>query len=96
MWYARDSALKTFDLLRKKIWGIYETDNPTKEQIEKYKRCEKELDNDSNSDFRYAHINFQKTVKIRIWKKSLYKIKVFKVCCQRNIAHIVKTCKFIA
>ena len=26
------------DLLRKEIWGIYETENPTKEQIRKYKR----------------------------------------------------------
>ena len=26
------------DLLRKEIQGIYETENPTKEQIRKYKR----------------------------------------------------------
>ena len=25
------------DLLRKEIWGIHETENPTKEQIRKYK-----------------------------------------------------------
>ena len=43
-----------YDLLRKEIWGICETDNPTKKQTRKYKRLEKELDNDSNSNFRYA------------------------------------------
>ena len=32
------------DLVRKKIWGIFETKNATKDQIKKYKRNEKELD----------------------------------------------------
>ena len=32
------------DLVRKKIWGIFETENATKDQIKKYKRNEKELD----------------------------------------------------
>ena len=41
-------------MLRKEIWGIYRTNNQTKEQTRKYKRCEKELDNGSNSNFRYA------------------------------------------
>ena len=31
-----------YDLLRKKIWGIYETDNLTKEQIRKYRKDVKE------------------------------------------------------
>ena len=43
-----------YDLLRKETWRTYETDNPTKEQIRKYKRREKELDNNSNSNFRYV------------------------------------------
>ena len=43
-----------YDLLRKEIWGIYETDNITKEKTRKYKNCEKELDNDSNFNFTYA------------------------------------------
>ena len=43
-----------YDLLRKTFLSIYETDNPTKKQIRKYKRREKELDNDSNFNFRYA------------------------------------------
>ena len=29
------------DPLKKEIWDIYETDNPAKEQIRKYKRREK-------------------------------------------------------
>ena len=41
-----------YDLLRKETWRTYETDNLTKEQIRKYKRHEKELDNNSNSNFR--------------------------------------------
>ena len=43
-----------YDLLRKDIWGVYETDNSTKEQTRKYKRSEKELDNNSSSNFRYS------------------------------------------
>ena len=31
-----------YDLLRKEIWGIYETDNPTKEQKRKCKRLKKD------------------------------------------------------
>ena len=40
------------DLLTKEIWGIYGTNNSTKEQTRKYTKRKKELDNDSNSNFR--------------------------------------------
>ena len=43
------------DLVRKEIHRIFETKNPTKDQIRKYERCEKELDNNSNSTFMYVH-----------------------------------------
>ena len=42
------------DLVRKEIHGIFETENPTKDQIRKYKRREGELDNESNSTFMYV------------------------------------------
>ena len=42
-----------YDLLKKEIWGIYETNNPIKNQTRKYKK-EKELDNNSKSSFKYA------------------------------------------
>ena len=35
------------DLVRKEIRGIFRTKNPTKDQIRKYKRREKELDHNS-------------------------------------------------
>ena len=41
------------DLVRKEIHGIFETKNPTKDQIRKCKRREKELDNNCNSTFVY-------------------------------------------
>ena len=40
------------DLLMKEIHGIFEPKTLT---IRKYKRCEKELDNHSNSTFMYVH-----------------------------------------
>ena len=40
--------------MRKKIHAIFATKSPTKEQTRKYKRPEKELDNDSNSTFMYV------------------------------------------
>ena len=43
------------DLVRKETHGIFETKNPTKDQISKYKRHEKEMDNDCNSTFMYVH-----------------------------------------
>ena len=42
------------DLVRKKIHGIFETKYHTKDQIRKYKRCEKDLDNNSNATFVYV------------------------------------------
>ena len=42
------------DLERKEIHDIYDTKNPTKEQIRKYKRSEKELDKNSNCSFKYV------------------------------------------
>ena len=39
------------DLVRKKIHGIFETKYHTKDQIRKYKRREKDLDNNSNATF---------------------------------------------
>ena len=39
------------DLMRKEIWGIFRTKNPTKDQIRKYKRREKELDHNSTDTF---------------------------------------------
>ena len=43
------------DLVRKEIWGIFRTENPTKDQIRKYKRREKELDHNSIATFVYVH-----------------------------------------
>ena len=43
-----------FDLVRKEIYGIFETKNPTKVQIRKYKRFEKELDDNCNATFVYV------------------------------------------
>ena len=39
------------DLVRKEIPGIFETKNPTKDQVKKYKRRKDELDNNSNATF---------------------------------------------
>ena len=42
------------DLVKKEIHGIFETKNPTEDQIRKYKRREKELDNNCNATFVYV------------------------------------------
>ena len=42
------------DLVSKEIWGIFKTKNPTKYQIRKYKRGEKELDPNSTATFVYV------------------------------------------
>ena len=42
------------DLVRKEIHGIFETKNPTKDQVKKYKRRKNELDNNSNATFVYV------------------------------------------
>ena len=41
------------DLVRKEIWGIFETKNLTKDQIRKYIRNEKELDNHSKNNKKF-------------------------------------------
>ena len=41
-------------ILRKESPGIFETKNPTKDQVKKYKRRENELDNKSNATFVYV------------------------------------------
>ena len=43
------------NLVRKEIHGIYDTENPRKEQITKYKGSEKELDKESKYSFKYVH-----------------------------------------
>ena len=42
------------DLVRREIHGILETKNPTKEQIKKYKKSGKELDEKSNLRLKYV------------------------------------------
>ena len=42
------------DLVRKEIRGIFRTKNPTKDQIRKYKRREKELNPNSTATFVYV------------------------------------------
>ena len=42
------------DLVRKEIRGIFRTKNPTKDQIRKYERREKELDHNSTATFVYV------------------------------------------
>ena len=42
------------DLVRKEIRGIFRTKNPTKDQIRKYKRREKELDYNSTAPVVYV------------------------------------------
>ena len=42
------------DLVRKGIFGIFETKNPTKDEVKKYKRRENELHNSSNATFVYV------------------------------------------
>ena len=42
------------DLVRKEIWGIFRTKNPTKHQIRKCKICQRELDHNSAATFVYV------------------------------------------
>ena len=44
------------DLVTKKIYGIFETKNPTKKQIRKYKRSQKEIDRDPNSSPKIKYV----------------------------------------
>ena len=58
-----------FDLLRREIWGIYGTYNSKKKRAKEYKRRQKELDNDSNFNFRYACSGIILKKKNALWKK---------------------------
>ena len=52
------------DLVRKEIRGIFRTKNPTKDQIRKYERREKELDHNSTATFVYVRFDLMsKTIK---------------------------------
>ena len=52
------------DLMRKEVWGILRSKNPTKDQIRKYKRREKELDHNSTATFVYVRFDLMsKTIK---------------------------------
>ena len=59
------------DLVRKEIHGIYDTKNPTKEQVRKYKRSEKEFEKDSKYCFKFIRSNLMAriTEKCRSEKK---------------------------
>ena len=50
------------DLVRKEIHDIFETKNPTKEQIKKYKRTEKELNPECNSNSKFARSNLTEKI----------------------------------
>ena len=51
------------DLVRKEIWGIFRTKNPTKDQIRKYKRREKKLDHNSTATVVYVHSDLMSRIK---------------------------------
>ena len=55
------------DLVRKEIWGIFKTKNPTKYQIRKYKRNEKELDKNCSKS---RHVFVRSDLMTRIIKIS--------------------------
>ena len=58
------------DLVRKEIRGIFRTKNPTKDQIRKYKRREKELDHNSAATFVYVRSDLMsRIIKNCRWKK---------------------------
>ena len=50
------------DLVRKEIHDIFETKNPTKEQIRKYKRTEKESNPECNSNSKFARSNLTEKI----------------------------------
>ena len=81
-----------FDLVRKEIWGIFRTKNPTKDQIRKYKRREKELDHNSTATFVYAHSDLMS----RIIKNCRGKKKKKKKRKKNTILVVIDFgCKFI-
>ena len=63
------------DLVRKEIHGIFETKNPTKDQVKKYKRHENELHNNSNATLVYVRSDLMsRIIKIVGLKKKWYKL----------------------
>ena len=62
-----------FDLVRKQIHGVFETKNPAKDQVKKYKSRENELDNNSNATFVYVGSDLMsriiKSCRVQGWKK---------------------------
>ena len=65
-----------FDLVRKEIHGIFQTENSIKDQIRKYKTRKKELDRDSISTFVYVRSDLMsKIIKSSIGEKGKGKKK---------------------
>ena len=56
------------DLVQKEIWDIFKTKNPTKDQIRKYKRREKDFDHNSTVTFVYVHSDLMIIKNLRIIK----------------------------
>ena len=44
------------DLVRKEIYGIFETKNPTEKQIRKYKCSQQEINRESNSSSKIKYV----------------------------------------
>ena len=63
------------DLLRKEMYGIFETKNITKEQKKKYIRTKKEINNELKND----HYNY-KYVKSDLMEKIIKNCRVVKKC----------------
>ena len=51
------------DIIRKEIHGIFNTNNPTEEQVKKYKRYLQEITKDSMDDSKIKY------VRVILWKK---------------------------
>ena len=82
------------DLVRKEIRSIFRTKNPTKDQIRKYKRHEKELDHNSTATFMYVRSDLMsRIIKNCRWKKiSNKKINLFR-CKLGFKLHDIIMCK---
>ena len=62
--YRKVQVLKIYLIQReKKFRGIFRTKNPTKDQIRKYKRREKELDHNSTAIFVYVQSDLMSRIK---------------------------------
>ena len=53
---------KMSDIVKKEMHGIFETKNPTEEQIKKCKMLKKELDKKSNYSFKYVLGDFMSKI----------------------------------